>query len=115
MVAGDAPVLDARALQAGAQWVGSTLALSTYANTAFLHAGGSATEHTLTRICGAALLGTLAQLARMAPAAVVARLRAHAAGFAVPALALLLANYFNSVCLSRCGAQARARPRAAAA
>lgn len=105
-------VIAAPALGAGAGWFAVTFGLSTYSNTAFLRAGGSAATLTLTRIGGATVLGTLLELRRVSLRTLAEQLRTHAPLFALPATCLFLANYFNSVSLSRCGARA---PVAAAA
>lgn len=95
----------APALGAGASWFAITLGLSTYSNTAFLRAGGSAASLTLTRIGGATALGTLLELRKVSLLALVEQLRENAPHFALPAMCLFFANYFNSVSLARCGAR----------
>lgn len=100
-------VVAAPALAAGANWFAATLGLSTYANTAFLRAGGSAASLTLTRIGGATAIGTLVELRRVPLDLLAEQLRVHAVHFTLPAVCLFLANFFNSISLARCGARAR--------
>lgn len=101
------------AARAGAQWMTVTLGMSTYTNTAFLRAGGTSTGHTIARVLGASVFGTSIKLFERHAADIFGQLHTHAPLFAIPAIALFLSNYFNSIALARCGTR-RARATACA-
>lgn len=98
-------------LRNGALWMGSSIGIATYGNTAFLQAGGTAWQLTLTRFVGSALLGAV-QASLSAPRGTalasrlrrpVALLRHRAVPYALPAAMLMVANYLNAVALGRTG------------
>ncbi|KAJ1639929.1 hypothetical protein T492DRAFT_934015 [Pavlovales sp. CCMP2436] len=96
-------VVSAPALTAGTAWFAATLGGSTYTNTAFLRASGSATDLTLSRIAGSVLLGTLLQLKELGWAELLRTVQPHWRQFVLPACCLFLANICNSIALDRCG------------
>ncbi|KAJ1626279.1 hypothetical protein T492DRAFT_1033899 [Pavlovales sp. CCMP2436] len=98
-----APLMLDSALVAGASWFAFTLVGSTYTNTAFLKAGGSATELTLIRIAGSAVLGALLLGGAGEWLELMRTVQKYASSFVLPAVCLFLANLCNSVALERCG------------
>mmetsp|Transcript_9721 Transcript_9721/g.36477 ORF Transcript_9721/g.36477 Transcript_9721/m.36477 type:complete len:338 (+) Transcript_9721:129-1142(+) len=113
-------LLTSPVVRVGAAWISSSVVLSTYSNTAFLQAGASGWQLTMTRFVGSLLLGFAQQVLVAASARPTKRsgslsltsdalmspprlFKKHAKTYLLPALSLLSANLFNSMALKNTG------------